>query len=159
MHKYLLASSLLLPVVILSGCASVNPCNGKHGGICSAPREVYGVTNNRDQVNPTKRTLKNQHAVAKLLREKPTKNDLLPAISTPHIIQREGNSPALMGSDYAPLGGPKPLLTQPRILRVWIAPWSRNGSLHFPGYVYTIVTPEKWAFAPAKGETPVPAPE
>lgn len=155
--RRLLLASLVFPVV-LSGCASVNPCDGKHGGICSPPREVYGVTNNRDQVHPTKRTIKEQDAVAKLLRSKPTKNDLLPSISTHNIISH-GPASHPMVSSYQPMKGPEPLLSQPRILRVWIAPWSRNGSLHFPGYVYTIVTPEKWVFAPSNGETPVPAPE
>lgn len=155
--RKLLLSTLVLPV-ILSGCASVNPCDGKHGGACSPPREIYGATNNRDQINPTKRTIKEQDAITRLLREKPSKNDVLPSISAPHIISKEASSHP-MTADYPSMSGPQPLLTQPRILRVWIAPWSRDGSLHFPGYVYTIVTPEKWVFAPAGGETPVPAPE
>ncbi|MBN6739639.1 type IV conjugative transfer system lipoprotein TraV [Acidithiobacillus sp. MC6.1] len=150
----------------LAGCAATNPCEGKHGGLCAPSREIWGVTRNRDQINPTSDTIKEQEQAAKLIQEKPGKKDLLPPISTQNIMSvgaaktaAQGQAGPMTANAAGDHGGPEPLLTQPRIEKVWIAPWSRNGTLHFPGYVYTIVTPEQWVFAPAKGETPVPAPE
>lgn len=145
----------------LAGCAATQPCDGKHGGLCAPSREIWGVTRNRDQVNPTPETVKAQERAARLIQEKPSKKDKLPPISTARIMRSEGGeSPAAMTGHAGALpAGPQPLLAQPRIEKVWIAPWSRNGTLHFPGYVYTIVVPEHWVFAPSKGETPVPAPD
>ncbi len=145
----------------LTGCAITNPCDGKHGGLCSAPREVYGVTNNRDQVNPTPKVLKAQRQAARLINEKPTSKDELPSIR-PHQTYSSshagGSGPMTRQYQTSSMTGPRPLLSQPKVMRVWIAPWSHKGNLHFPGYVYTIVRPEQWVFAPHKAVTPVPLP-
>lgn len=147
----------------LAGCAATNPCNGRHGGLCAPSREIWGVTRNRDQVNPTAKTVEAQRDAARLIREKPSKNDKLPPISAINIIGKGGAAAAgkgkLLQGAYPAKTGPEPLLRQPKIEKVWVAPWTRGNTLHFPGYLYTIVTPEKWVFAPARGETPVPAPE
>ncbi len=143
--------------IALTGCATTNPCDGKHGGICTPPREVYGVTDNRDQVHPTNETMEEQRRAIKLLHEKPSKRDILPAIS-PASILSQGGEVGPLTQEYQAHKGPQPLLSQPHVLRVWIAPWSHKGNLHFPGYVYTIVSPEQWVFAPHKGQTPIPAP-
>ncbi len=145
----------------LSGCGATNPCVGHHGGLCTSPRLIYGVTRNRDQVAPTKQTLRDQKLAGKYLREPPSARDVLPSI-TPSLAaatsrpDRGAAQPLISTVSANTPTGPQPLLSQPHILRVWIAPWSRNGTLHFPGYVYTVVTPEKWIFAPAKGKTPLP---
>jgi len=148
---------------LLAGCAT-NPCDGKHGGICTSPRLVWGITRNRDQVNPTAATLKDERQAQKLLREKPSKKDELPSISPHSIVSKGSVSQTVAGyaeTDASVPPGPSgqmPLLTQPRIIRVWIAPWSHGNTLHFPGYVYRVVQPEQWRFAPPRGTTPVPVP-
>lgn len=157
-----------LSALALSGCASVHPCDGKHGGICTSPRSVWGITRNRDQVNPTKSTLKTQKQAVKLLHQKPAAKDELPSISPGNTVNREASllrGPAVAaGSPPGPVGNPQiakgqmPLLTQPKVIRIWIAPWSHGNTLHFPGYLYRVVQPEQWRYAPSRGTTPVPVP-
>lgn len=156
--------ALGVATLLLTGCAT-DACDGKHGGICTSPRLVWGVTRNRDQVNPTKRTLRDQNRARKLLHEKPSRRDRLPSISpTSKVIKGQTSSTgsgalADSTSTNPPIrSGQMPLLTQPRIIRVWIAPWSHQNTLHFPGYVYRVVQPEQWRYAPAGGTTPVPTP-
>jgi len=159
-HSIFRGSAITIVIAAaLSGCSATNPCVGHHGGLCTSPRLIYGVTRNRDQVAPTKRTLQNQEKAYKYLHEPPSSRDLLPSITPTLASSGTKTAPAqplISGAMQDFSSGPQPLLSQPHILRVWIAPWSRNGTLHFPGYVYTIVTPEKWIFAPAKGKTPLP---
>ena len=165
-HLRLLAEAVALSsAILLAGCAA-HPCDGKHGGICTSPRLVWGVTRNRDQVNPTKQTLRDQQRAAKLLREQPSKKDILPSISDASILYKEPSNSVSTGSlsQRGSSSGPRsptgemPLLTQPKVIRVWIAPWSHENTLHFPGYVYRVVQPEQWRFAPSRGTTPVPVP-
>jgi len=145
---------------LLSGCGVTNPCVGHHGGLCTSPRLIYGVTRNRDQVAPSKQTLRNQERAYQYLHEPPSSRDLLPSI-TPTLASSSASKtaiaqPLISSTTQSFSNGPQPLLSQPHILRVWIAPWSHDGTLHFPGYIYTIVTPEKWIFAPTNGKTPLP---
>ena len=38
-----------------------------------------------------------------------------------------------------------PLLSQPIVLRVWIAPWEdASGNLRWPGYVFSELRPQRW---------------
>lgn len=151
--------------LFLVGCAA-QPCDGKHGGICTSPRLVWGITRNRDQVNPTKQTLRDQNRADKLLHSPPSKKDVLPSISESSTVFKEPSAAVSVGSSgqrssvAGPLSptGQMPLLTQPKVIRVWIAPWSHENTLHFPGYVYRVVQPEQWRFAPSGGTTPVPVP-
>lgn len=164
---YLTTLSMLsfgMVTLLLSGCAA-HPCDGKHGGICTSPRLVWGVTRNRDQVNPTKNTLRDQNRARKLLHEKPSQKDLLPSISPVSMVSKGAkNGLTATVQDTALTGNPAirhgqmPLLTQPRIIRVWIAPWSHQNTLHFPGYVYRVVQPQQWKYASSRGTTPVPVP-
>lgn len=148
-------AGMALPI-ILAGCATTNPCAEKRNGICVSSREVYGITRNRDQVNPSNQTLKAQKEAAKLINTPPEAKDELPSIHPEH--PEDGAATAADESSSGPGGGnsgallssphyPRPLITQPKIMRVWIAPYQGpEGNLHFPGMVYTIITPQEWAF-------------
>lgn len=168
----------------LSGCASaVNPCKDEYGGLCTSPREMYGVTRNRDQVNPTKEVLANQKKAGVLINTPPAPSENLPSISpgkssTPDkkdllpssVLKNEGTGdPGGVVNVQGPyatdsFGGqntPLPLLRQPKVLRVWIAPYiGQDNNLHFPGYVYTVIQPGTWTFgASSEGaQPPMPSP-
>lgn len=43
--------------------------------------------------------------------------------------------------------GPVPVLEEPQVMRVWIAPWvDDKKDLHWPSYLFTEVTPRRWTF-------------
>ncbi|UTH74239.1 TraV family lipoprotein [Chromobacterium sp. IIBBL 290-4] len=66
----------------------------------------------------------------------------------------EGKDAARLGGGVFPrsalipaLAGPAPVLEPASVLRVWVAPYVDEASqLHWPGYVFTEVTPRQWSF-------------
>ena len=186
MNKRTLLILSAIAAASLAGCAAdPKPCDGTHGGLCVSSREMYGVTRNRDQVNPTKNVLKAQQEAGRLINSPPKAKDELPSIhpmsptSVSAVTPQKSNvTSGLAGGDsaasaasipgdgpatalYSPSLAPKPLLTQPRVLRVWIAPYEGvNGNLHFPGFVYTVIDPQHWVFGPGsdKAAPAIPGP-
>ncbi|MBU2774236.1 type IV conjugative transfer system lipoprotein TraV [Acidithiobacillus ferrooxidans] len=158
--RFALASA----IIALGGCATSHPCIHGKGGVCVGPRETWGITRHRDQVNPDKRTLKAQNEARKLLHTSPSQRDQLPNIHPQTAASQQaldgaktaqyttGNQPL-----QAPTGYPKPLLTQPRVLRVWVAPYrGPEGNLHFPGMVYSIIQPQSWTLGHGSSHVPIP---
>ncbi|PKY11834.1 type IV conjugative transfer system protein TraV [Acidithiobacillus marinus] len=160
-------------ITLLAGCAAAHPCIHGKGGVCLNARTMYGVTNHRDQVNPDKETLREDAMARKLLREPPSLADQTPNLH-PNTAPTSGSSAQATGSSkistssagvpgetpgslMAPLQYPKPLITQPSVLRVWVAPYrGPEGNLHFPGVVYSILHPQHWDFAAGSARVPVP---
>jgi conjugal transfer pilus assembly protein TraV len=155
---------------MLAACSSAHPCRDakKDGGLCVGPREIYGLTSNRDQINPNKQTLKAQAQAAKLLDEPPSPHDQLPSIDDGVSGQNDdstnglssagltsvGAAPQVIaaasagGSLGAALNNPRPLLTQPKVMRVWVAPYvGRKGDLHYPGYSFVVIHRQRWRFS------------
>jgi conjugal transfer pilus assembly protein TraV len=147
---------------------------------------MYGVTRNRDQVNPVPDVRHNQEKASKLIRTPPAPSENLPSISgspkdgpavsapsdrLPSDVMARQQDEALGGRVKTPgpyatdvFGGqntPLPLLRQPKVLRVWVAPYiGADNSLHFPGYVYTVIQPGTWTFGQASdgAQPPMPSP-
>ena len=173
MNRYL-SIPVTLAVIVLSGCAASHPCIHGKGGACVGPREVWGITRHRDQVNPDKSTIKEQALARKLLRTAPGKNDVLPSLhpataASGTTVAGGGTSQSqatVSGSGstanapmMAPLHYPRPLISQPKVLRVWVAPYhGPEGNLHFPGMVYSIITPQTWTLGQGSAKSPVPVP-
>jgi len=154
---------------ILAGCAASHPCIHGKGGVCLNARTMYGITNDRDQVNPDKTTLKEDAEARKLLRSAPTKADETPNLHPNSAPESSGDPVAPVSSSadaapgdppgglMAPLQYPKPLITQPKVLRVWVAPYrGPEGNLHFPGMVYSIIRPQTWSMGAQAQQVPVP---
>lgn len=181
MKSRLLLAALVAPMV-LGACAAVNPCKGKYGGLCASPREVYGVTRNRDQVNPTKATLKSQAKAERLINSSPKPTEELPSIDAvnPHTLPSNvmehahvsadlGKVSAITPSQGGPISQidgthavPYPLLKQPQVARVWVAPFvDKQDQLHFPGYIYSVVKNDTWTFGKGSDKTtpPIPSPQ
>lgn len=164
---------LMSATALLAGCGAAHPCIHGKGGVCVGPREVWGITRHRDQVKPDKNTIKDQALARKLLRAAPSKQDELPDLhpqKNPSAEQSTQGSPT-DGQDpspstgtgsaslLAPLHYPKPLISQPKVLRVWVAPYrGPGGNLHFPGMVYSIITPQSWTLGNGSAKAPVPVP-
>jgi conjugal transfer pilus assembly protein TraV len=55
-------------------------------------------------------------------------------------------SPQPVRPMLAPVDGTLPVLEPAQVMRVWIAPWTDDrADLHWPGYVFTEVTPRRWS--------------
>jgi conjugal transfer pilus assembly protein TraV len=192
--RFVLFSVISSAVLSLAGCASaVNPCKDEYGGLCTSPREMYGVTRNRDQVNPPKDVLANQQKAGAMINANPAPSEKLPSISPAKPQQGAAVTPAgaasgattsllpsrVVSEDQGAVGGevmrpgpfatdafggqntPMPLLRQPKVVRVWVAPYvGADNTLHFPGYIYTVIQPGTWSFGEASqaAQPPMPSP-
>lgn len=151
----------LIGIFVLGACSGPNPCGPNASGMCVDTRSVYGITNTRDQINPDKQTRVEQKKAQQLLDSPPASNEQLPNIdaagatgANPNGVPSTatttaqnvaaGKPPGTLG---AALQMPQPILTQPEIMRVWVAPWiDDEGSLHWPGYTFLVVKREEWRF-------------
>ena len=161
----------------LSACGAINPCKDEYGGLCASPREIYGATRNRDQINPTEQTKEKQAKAEKLINSPPAKDENLPSIS-PHNpntlpsnamedvhvspdlgeISAKGVGPSLGQGPITALHDarnvPMPILQQPKVMRVWVAPYVDNkNQLHFPGYIYSVTQDKTWTFGEGSDKT------
>lgn len=129
MGKVSIITTLLCAALLAGGCASDKyGCKGlPEGTVCKDPVEVYHMTEDRDHVGqPSEKSEKKGDGVS----DEQAPKDLL-----------------LSGSMLAARPGPKPILESSRVLRVWVAPWiDELNDLHWPGYLFTEVTPKRWAF-------------
>lgn len=186
MRKTSLTLLLLSSSLVLGACAAVNPCKSEYGGLCASPREIYGATRNRDQINPTEATRKNQQKAEDLINTPPKKDEKLPSIhpDNPNTLPSNvmdsvqvspdlgsisaagvGPRPKISG-DEGPITGlhdarnvPMPILKQPKVMRVWVAPFvDANNQLHFPGYIYSVVQDKTWTFGEGSDKTTPPIP-
>lgn len=137
MKKTLLA---VCAVFTLNGCSSVMntgdtdkfDCPGMPNGIvCKGPREVYGLTNG-DAGEVTQGSLE---------KTKTMPNDKIVDKKTP---------PATVPLTYTPGDAgvqPEPLVTQTKVLRIWVAPWvDKSNNLHWPGLMFAKIQTSEWNF-------------
>ncbi|QMI49774.1 TraV family lipoprotein [Burkholderia sp. MBR-1] len=127
----------LLPVLVLSGCGSLwsvgnskFDCPGiPNGVVCKTPREVYDLTNHHDAL-VTMDSDGKQTGNAEITVGKPTG------------VLAQGASVRLP----QPIQQPMPILEPARVMRIWVNSWiDQNGDLHYPGLLFTEVTPRRWA--------------
>jgi conjugal transfer pilus assembly protein TraV len=128
-----LVITVMLPA-ILTGCASTLSgldgetkfaCKAPEGVSCASLSGVYAnaVANNLPALNPEWKG-----------EEKEGKG------GTP--AAQPAKSAAIVGR--APSSG-DPIRTQPKVLRVWIAPWEDgDGDLHDQSYIYVVADPGRW---------------
>lgn len=66
----------------------------------------------------------------------------LDALDTKALEKNPFTRPAISSNS-----GPVPVLEEPQVMRVWIAPWvDDKKDLHWPSYLFTEVTPRRWSF-------------
>lgn len=125
--KISLSLLVLTIATLLNGCSVFNPagssefsCPGMPKGVtCKSPREVYEMTNNSGSKAATKGKGKT-FAPSYLFATEPNPNQELT---------------------------PVPVLEQPKVMRIWIAPWvDKNDDQHWPGLVYTVLKQKQWHF-------------
>ncbi|MEO1767689.1 type IV conjugative transfer system lipoprotein TraV [Thiobacter aerophilum] len=120
-------AAAILIATLLGGCASTMSgldgetkfsCKAPDGVTCSSLSGVYAnaVANN------------------------------LPALRKGEKVEASVGAPAKSGEiiGKAPSSG-DPIRTQPKVLRVWIAPWEDSeGDLHDQSYIYVVADPGRW---------------
>ena len=132
--------AILTVAVLSSGCSSMfNPgsassdfdCPGMPKGVvCKTPREVYKLTNGENS-SVTAANLKQTLPNNRIVEPKNKKDEVI--------------GPAFVQSD----GGiqPEPLVTQTKVLRVWVAPWVDKGNdLHWPGLMFVKIQKSEWNY-------------
>lgn len=134
MNKRLLG--LLLVASALTGCSVFNPGGSSEFDCPGMPKGVVCKTPRQvyDRTDSdTKKTGRGAAAPTYLFATEPRGKDRL---------------------------NPVPVLEQAKVMRIWIAPWvDANKDLHWPGVMFTEVTPRKWNFGEEQFEgvePPVP---
>lgn len=172
--------------IVLSGCMTPIgkeefACpNAKRGGVCAGPRDIYNLTNDRENLNNLAQESSGENVRdsgnASISNEKVevqengvvvykprehtqhTKDNYQPA----EVVKaEEAQAPARDGFEAYPGNGepiaPEPLavLNPAKVMRVLVASYKdKNGNLNMPGYVYVQVEPEKWSFGEAANMRP-----
>lgn len=181
--KYLKLSLLFVCLSSLTAC--ITPIgkeeftcpNAKKGGVCAGPREIYELTNDRENLNdlgveraekePAQQAKKGQYRrlesgvtvyEPRSQTEQHTDGNYQKAKKvTKHSGQRvkqdDYNS---YPSNQEPVA-PEPLavLTPAKVMRVLIASYKdKQGNLNMPGYVYVQVEEETWSIGEAANTRP-----
>lgn len=120
----------LLAAPLLSGCLSMTGLTGNEKFACKAPdgvscTSVSGVYANAQQNN------------LPALRPRARAGTSAPATDA---------APARPGTSALPvMAAGMPIRSQPRMLRVWIAPWrDEDDTLHDQSYLYMVIDPGQW---------------
>ena len=126
------ASVAILVAVMLAGCASMSGLDATDSYGCRAPEGVscISVSGTYANSNPGGRLSRSPSAPAK----------------------SPGDAPAVYGAASVALAQPaapgstsNAIRSNPRLLRVWVAPWEdSDGDLHEEGYVHMVVDNGRW---------------
>lgn len=126
------ASPVAAVAIALSGCASMSGLDAFDSYGCKAPEGVscISVSGTYANSNPGGRLSRGPSAPAK----------------------SPGDAPAIYGAASVALAQPaapgsttNAIRSNPRLLRVWIAPWEdSDGDLHEEGYVHMVVDNGRW---------------
>ena len=120
-----------IAVVILSGCMSISGYDAKSSFACKAPDGILCESRSGIYANAMANNLPGQRV------NRHQKNT---DVATPLNEQSRKN-----GLRIEALDSGMPIRSQPRILRVWFAPWEdRAGDLHDQSHVYLTVDHGRW---------------
>lgn len=124
---------------LIGGCSSLGHqkhfgCSGMPDGVvCKTPIQVYQLTNGSTDSLAIEDSSEKQEGMFKSSRKSKA-----PASKEDNIFSR----PA-----FETFSGAMPVLEQPKVLRIWVAPWrDENETLNWPSYMFSEITPKKWSF-------------
>lgn len=131
--------SLLIPILAITGCASFSGLDGKSSFSCKAPDGVScsslsGIYANAKQENlPGLRSQNNNSTPEKKNVTEDSVQSTLPLVGLqPNIAIK-------------PLHSGDPIYTQPKVMRVWLAPWEdQDGDFHDQSYIYMVADYGRW---------------
>lgn len=138
---------------LMTGCTGFQSkygCSGLPDGIvCKTPMQVYEQTNSDDRIG----------VYANMEGEQPKKSKYDNGSSkTPTQAEQMVN--LFAKPQFQAASSPMPVLEQPKVLRIWVAPWKdENETLNWSSYLFTEITPRRWNFGDSvMRNTPITAP-
>lgn len=147
---------LLASLITISGCTAMGKsdfsCSGPTPGVsCLPAAEVYDITNDPELYEAVNAAL----TAAAQSDEEYDAREIVAYVRANHKPSIEVTKPMA-----EPVKAPLPVLMPAQVIRIWIAPWpDQKGDLHFPGYIFTEITPRRWSLGePALSGAQVLAP-
>lgn len=149
---------------LMTGCTVAGTkknfgCSGLPDGVvCKTPTQIYDMTNG-DQMGVYQQDLDRANHQAE------SSNSMFKGSSQPKIQGKPNGAEAQMVNLFAKPqfqanSNPMPVLEQPRVLRIWVAPWKdEHETLNWGSYMFTEITPRRWNFGDSvMRNTPITAP-
>lgn len=133
----------------LTGCASTFNTAGTSEFACGdrndcpTPFEVYNGTNSAPESIRNGRTPEQWNVTGKEKGQKQAGANTAPMPNL-NLTRAAATTVQLQDPSHATV---QPMREPSQVMRIWIAPWIDQGdNLNWSGYVYTEVTPKRWAF-------------
>lgn len=132
------------------GCQTVGTnkygCSGLPDGIiCKSPTQIYDQTNG--DIEGVYQYQDNQAKVEDDGMFKSSRSEKQRKNTTQNVQVLNAEVSPFAKPAYKAHSNPIPVLEQPKVLRIWIAPWvDQNETLNYPSYKFTEITPRKWNF-------------
>lgn len=146
LFKLAILASLTVSAV---GCQTIGTnkygCSGLPDGIiCKTPTQIYDQTNG--DVEGVYQYQDNQAKIEDEGMFKSSKSEKQRQNANQNVQMLSESSPFAKPA-FKAHSNPIPVLEQPKVLRIWIAPWvDQNETLNYPSYKFTEITPRKWNF-------------
>jgi conjugal transfer pilus assembly protein TraV len=147
--------------VALTACSS-NPTKGDCSSVantrlCKTPTEIYELTNN-DSFDLYQATLSSDNTESDEGMFKSSSSSKSNS-SKPQTQAQEAVN-LFSKPQFQASSSPMPVLEQPKVLRIWVAPWKdENETLNWGSYMFTEITPRRWNFGDSvMRNTPITAP-
>lgn len=155
------ASLLTATIALFTGCSTIGnkdfSCPAPKGFVCKSPTEIYELTHG------------DTNAIYQDSTSNASGDDMFKSPKSSNNGGFNGNlnqvpvSNSFSKPAYLPNSNPVPVLEQPKVVRVWVAPWvDENETLNFPSYKFKEITTRKWNFGGAqvfRNSLPVTAPD
>ena len=150
----LTVSALAALMTACTGMQSKYGCSGLPDGIvCKTPMQVYEQTNSDDRVAVYQSDLQ-EDSGPKSKYDKGSSKKNQPTSQAEQMVN------LFAKPQFQASSSPMPVLEQPKVLRIWVAPWKdENETLNWSSYLFTEITPRRWNFGDSvMRNTPVTAP-
>lgn len=147
LFKLAILASLTVSAV---GCQTIGTnkygCSGLPDGIvCKSPAQIYDQTNG--DVEGVYQYQDGQTKVEDDGMFKSSKSEKQRKNTNQNVQVLSAEVSPFAKPAYKAHSNPIPVLEQPKVLRIWIAPWvDQNETLNYPSYKFTEITPRKWNF-------------
>lgn len=163
-----LAMALGLSACSVNGYKKGYGCSGLPDGVvCKTPSQIYDLTTGDQNAAVYQNTLEQQQDVAGRVNTRADDEEAKgmfkrkQASNNAAIGSQEQNMVNLFSKpQFANSTSPMPILEQPRVLRIWVAPWrDQNDTLNWGSFMFTEITPRRWNFGDVvMRNTPITAP-
>lgn len=152
LNSLMAIGSIALMTTGCMGFKSQYGCSGLPDGIvCKSPAQVYEKTNG-NQIGIYQSDETNDENQPKSRYDKKNKST--------KPSQGEEMVNLFAKPQFQSSSSPMPVLEQPKVLRIWVAPWKdENETLNWGSYMFTEITPRRWNFGDSvMRNTPITAP-